>query len=187
VDAIRHAGYLLTQLDTLEQATLTLRTHPLLGRASLHASLISGGSALSVYPESCVLRIERRTLPGESVADTLAEIREVCDRTSRRVSDFHATVETDFAQDPSEVSADAPVVATLSEAVRATGGDVRISGLSAWTDAALLNNAAIPAICYGPGDIALAHAAEEYVEVSEIEAAADVLTEHACRWLGSAQ
>ena len=38
-----------------------------------------------------------------------------------------------------------------------------IEGLSAWTDAALLNAAGIPAICYGPGDISLAHSATEWV------------------------
>ncbi|HEY9517241.1 MAG TPA: M20/M25/M40 family metallo-hydrolase, partial [Gemmatimonadaceae bacterium] len=62
------------------------------------------------------------------------------------------------------------------------GGDVRVEGLSAWTDAALLNEAGIPAICYGPGDIALAHAAEEWVSVREIECATNVLTRMAQQW-----
>jgi acetylornithine deacetylase/succinyl-diaminopimelate desuccinylase-like protein len=48
--------------------------------------------------------------------------------------------------------------------------------MSAWTDAALLNDAGIPAICFGPGDIKLAHAAEEWVEVGEIERATRVLS-----------
>ncbi len=47
--------------------------------------------------------------------------------------------------------------------------------MSAWTDAALLNAAGIPAICFGPGDIALAHAAEEWVELAEVERATAVL------------
>jgi acetylornithine deacetylase len=56
--------------------------------------------------------------------------------------------------------------------------------MSAWTDAALLNAAGIPAICFGPGDIALAHAAEEYVMVDEIRRATDVLTRLALQWCG---
>jgi acetylornithine deacetylase len=54
--------------------------------------------------------------------------------------------------------------------------------MSAWTDAALLNDAGIPAICFGPGDITLAHAAEEWVEVREIEQATAVLARVAETW-----
>ena len=59
---------------------------------------------------------------------------------------------------------------------------VRIEGMSAWTDAALLNEAGIPAICFGPGDISLAHAAEEYIPLGEIDRATDVLGSFAQRW-----
>ena len=51
----------------------------------------------------------------------------------------------------------------LAAALRDASAPVRIEGMSAWTDAAILNAAGIPAICFGPGDIALAHAAEEWV------------------------
>jgi acetylornithine deacetylase len=59
---------------------------------------------------------------------------------------------------------------------------VRIEGLSAWTDAALLNEAGIPTICFGPGDIALAHAAEEFVPIDEIDVASRVLTRVVREW-----
>jgi acetylornithine deacetylase len=54
--------------------------------------------------------------------------------------------------------------------------------MSAWTDAALLNDAGIPAICFGPGDISLAHAAEEYIALEEIDRATEVLGSFAQRW-----
>ena len=47
--------------------------------------------------------------------------------------------------------------------------------MPAWTDAALLNEAGIPTVCFGPGDIGLAHAAEEWVALEEVERAAAVL------------
>ena len=56
--------------------------------------------------------------------------------------------------------------------------------MTAWTDAAVLNAAGIPAICFGPGDIGLAHAAEEYVPIDEIERATQVLTRLAQNWCG---
>ena len=92
------------------------------------------------------------------------------------------TVELATAQGPSDVSLDAPITRALDAAIRATGRDVRVEGMPAWTDAALLNDAGIPTVCFGPGDIALAHSAEEYVPVAEIDAAADVLTQLVSMW-----
>jgi acetylornithine deacetylase len=64
---------------------------------------------------------------------------------------------------------------------------VRVEGMSAWTDAAILNDAGIPAICFGPGDIALAHAPEEWVSIEEIERATEVLTSLIARWCGRSE
>lgn len=186
VDAIRHAGLLLAELDALQEETLARRTHPLLGHASLHASLIAGGAGMSTYPDRCVLRVERRTLPGECAADALAEIRAACERLRARRSTFEADVTLDLAQGPSDVAPDAPIVRALANAIADEGGVPRMEGMTAWTDASLLNDAGIPAICYGPGDIGLAHAPEEWVPVADIERAADTLALLARRWCGSA-
>ena len=59
-----------------------------------------------------------------------------------------------------------------------------LHGMSAWTDAALLNDAGIPAICFGPGDMGLAHAAEEYIDLNQLERATDVLADFARDWCG---
>jgi acetylornithine deacetylase len=182
VDAIRHAGLLLAELDTLDSDALRERTHPLLGHASLHASLIEGGTAMSVYPDRCTLRLERRTLPGESVEAVLDEIRSACERVSRSQPEFDARVTLDLARAPSDVSTNAPIVRALAAVIEVHGESARMEGMSAWTDAAILNEAGIPAICYGPGDIALAHAAEEWIDTVEIDRATDTLTELALRW-----
>jgi acetylornithine deacetylase len=186
IDAIRHAGLLLAELDKLDSEELQGREHGLLGRASLHASLIAGGIGMSTYPDRCSLKLERRTLPGETVAGALAQIDAARQRVSATRLDFKAAVTVTFSQEPSDVAANAPVVKSLERALRNEGEDVSHIGLSAWTDAALLNAAGIPAICYGPGDIALAHAAEEYVETAEVERACRVLTNLALAWNGTA-
>ena len=175
VDAIRHAGHLLAALDELERTVLVTRTHPLLGHASLHASTIAGGVGWSTYPERCTLTIERRTVPGESEESVLREVREACARLAARHVGFAAASRVVFAQGPSDVAPDAPIVRALAGALEGEGETVTIEGMSAWTDAAILNEAGIPAICFGPGDIRLAHSAEEWVEISEIERATRVL------------
>ena len=175
VDAIRGAALVLAELDRHEREVLVGRTHALLGHASLHASLIEGGIGMSTYPDRCIVRIERRTVPGESAAMAVNEVEEACARVRAARPEMEATVALDFGQPPSDVAADAPIVRALARAIEATGETPRIEGLSAWTDAAILNEAGIPAICYGPGDIALAHAAEEWVPADEVRRATAVL------------
>ena len=182
VDAIRHAGLLLAELDRVDAEELSRRTHPLLGRASLHASTIEGGIGMSTYPDRCVLRIERRTLPGERAADVVEEVRHACSAVRARRPSFVAEVSLLMSQGPSDVATGAPIVVALEDALRGRGEPVRVSGMSAWTDAALLNEAGIPAICFGPGDISLAHAAEEYIPLHEIDRAVPVLAALARRW-----
>jgi acetylornithine deacetylase len=182
VDAIRHAGLLLAELDAYDAEALPRRTHPLLGRGSLHASLIEGGIGMSTYPDRCVLKLERRTIPGETPDDVVAEVRAACDRIRARRATFAAETRLLVSQGPSDVAVDSPLVTGLATALRASGEHVAIEGMSAWTDAALLNEAGVPAVCLGPGDISLAHAAEEYIPLDEIDRATAVLSSFARQW-----
>jgi acetylornithine deacetylase len=184
VDAIRHAGLLLAELDALDAGEMTTRSHRLLGRPSLHASLIEGGTGMSTYPAHCTLSLERRTIPGESADQVLDEIREACARIRARRPSFAADVHLMVTQGPSDVAEDAPVVRLLADALAAESVPVCVEGMSAWTDCAILNEAGIPAVCFGPGDISLAHAAEEFVPVREIEQATAVLARATREWCG---
>ena len=182
VDAITHAGLLLAQLEKLERTRESGPRHQLLGRGSLHASKIQGGVGMSTYPERCNLAIERRTLPGESTEKALGEIRDACARVRSEHPEFVARVTLNTAQLPSDVPVHSPIVKRLRGALEREGVPVKIEGLSAWTDAAPLNEAGIPTICFGPGDIALAHAAEEFVPIDEIDVATRVLTRVVREW-----
>jgi acetylornithine deacetylase len=152
------------------------------GRASLHASSIEGGEGWSTYPARCVIRVERRTLPGESREQPLTDVRNAIARAATQRPSLAAEARLLFTQDPSDVAADAPIVRELEASLADCGERVAIAGMSAWTDAALLNDAGVPAICFGPGDIARAHAAEEWIDVDEIERAARVLETLIDRW-----
>jgi acetylornithine deacetylase len=182
VDAITQGALIVAELDRIQREVHPTHTHPLLGRASLHASTITGGTGISTYPDRCVIEIERRTVPGESSATFLAEVDEALAAVRRAYPALDATVELTTAQGPSDVALDAPIVRALGSAIESAGRTVQVEGMPAWTDAALLNDAGIPTICFGPGDIALAHSAEEYVPVAEIEAAAGVLEQLVSTW-----
>jgi acetylornithine deacetylase len=185
VDAITHAALIVAELDRIQQKSLPQRTHPLLGRGSLHASLISGGTGLSTYPDLCTLEIERRTLPGETERTFLDEIAVATAMVRNTHPDVHVDVSITTSQRASDVSREAPVMLEMLDALKAERLPARIEGMSAWTDAALLNEAGIPAICFGPGDIALAHSATEFVPLAEIDDATRVLSRFIRKWCNS--
>jgi acetylornithine deacetylase len=182
IDAITHAGLVLADLEKLERTREHGTRHSLLGRGSLHASVIRGGVGMSTYPEECVLSIERRTLPGETADTAVKEIEAACAAVRARDPRLDAMITQTTSQLPSDVPTNAPIVQRLQRALEHEGVPVSIEGMSAWTDAALLNAAGIPTICFGPGDIALAHAAEEFVPIPEIETATRVLARVVHDW-----
>ncbi len=175
VDAIRHAGMYLAALDAYAAELSGRPGHPLLGHGSFHAGTIAGGTAESVYPDACELLIERRTLPGETTADVMAEFRRVLDGLAGREPSLTASLEVTLERPGTEVPVSSRLVKGLLEAGDGVGVPRAVTGMSAWVDAAFLNEAGIPAVCYGPGDIAQAHCADEWIEVAQIRACADVL------------
>jgi len=186
VDAIALAALVVAELEKYQQDVLTRASHPLLGRPSLHASFVSGGLGLSTYPDRCSVTFERRTLPGEVAADFTKEVVAACARVRARRPELEVEVKPGFSQEPNDVPVDHPIVRALVRALDGATQPASIEGLACWTDASLLTAAGIPAICFGPGDIALAHAAEEYVMVSEIERATEVLERLASEWFRDA-
>jgi acetylornithine deacetylase len=182
VDAIAHAGLLLSALVAHEDTELRARAHPLLGHPSVHASTISGGTGWSTYPASCQLQIERRTIPGETGEQALAELQALCDRIAHARPAFRAELTVHTVQPPNDVEETSPVVTALRSALHALGHPPSVDGLSCWTDAALFTAAGIPAVCFGPGDIARAHAAEEWIGLDELQLATDVLERVCGEW-----
>lgn len=183
VDAIRHAGHVLARLDALDTQLATPAPHPLLQHASIHAGTITGGSAPSVYPAACKLVLERRTLPGETPEAALAEVKALLDQLRADIPRFAATARTTLHRPGTEVAVDSELVTTLAHAMQDAGLEPRIQGMTAWVDAALLNVAGVPAVCFGPGSIEQAHAAVEYVSVDELAVAHAVLSDFVKRFL----
>ncbi|MGZ8648029.1 MAG: M20/M25/M40 family metallo-hydrolase [Solirubrobacteraceae bacterium] len=170
VDAIVKAGPLLVALGELD-AALADRTHPLLGRGSVHASLIEGGIELSSYPPSCTVSLERRTLPGETAADVEAELAAILTRDGDLVAEQRMLL----VREPFEVDPGAAVVEAVRGAAAETLGSApAVGGASYWADAAFIAAAGIPTVMFGPGGEG-AHAVEEWVSVADTEAVTHTL------------
>lgn len=184
VDAIAKMGYFLVELERLNQALSARPDHPLLGHASIHASLITGGQELSSYPERCVLSAERRTLPGESGIAVMAEIQEIVNHLHHADPDFKAVIRQELERAPMETPAgDAIVGAVRRSAETVLGRSCDLSGLSFWTDAASLWAAGIPTVLFGPKGVG-AHAVEEWVDLSSVETCAEIFLATAIDFCG---
>lgn len=176
VDAIRHAGHILAALGGLEAELSAAPDHSLLGRGSIHAGTISGGTTPSVYPDRCTFVLERRLLPHEPPERAVAEVQALVDGVRRReVPGLRARVTGGLSRTGTEVPVDHPVVTGLRRAIRNRGIPDRVEPMTAWVDAAVFNRAGIPTVCFGPGSIDQAHTAAEWCPVDEIEEAARVL------------
>jgi acetylornithine deacetylase len=174
VDAIVKSGPVLTAIGELD-AALGARTHPLLGRGSVHASLIGGGEELSSYPARCVTGLERRTLPGETGADIEAELAALLDRCRAADPALVAEQRTLLVREPFEIDAAHELVGVVRDAAAATlGAAPAIAGASYWADAAFIAAAGIPTVMFGPAGEG-AHAAEEWVSLASTEAVARTL------------
>ncbi len=188
VSAIASMGRIISALDEFDRTELRRRTHPLLGPASGHASMISGGSGLSTYAEKCVLQVERRTLPGESTAAVLDEVTQVVERAGCSASvpgaGGNAEIRILLDRPPLVCDRDAQIALAVRESATAvTGRAPEEIGVGYWMDAALFAAAGIPTVNYGPAG-AGAHEAVEWVDLDSVTSCAQVLIETARRFLG---
>jgi acetylornithine deacetylase len=162
VDAIAHMGHILVGIEELDRRLRAEPTHPLLGSGSLHASVIEGGQEFSSYPERCLLKGERRTIPGETREHVEGELRQL-------LGEIEGEIRVVVARQPFETPADAEI----AELVSRHAGSPEIVGVPFWADSALLSSAGIPTVVFGPAGEG-AHAVEEWVDLASAERCAEI-------------
>jgi acetylornithine deacetylase len=174
VSAIGRMGRIVAALERFDTEVLRRRTHPLVGPASMHCALIEGGQGLSTYAPECRLKIERRTLPGETPERAVAEIEEVMKEIGEE-----AEVRRLFDRAPLTCEREAPIARCVREAAtRVNGSAPEEIGVGYWMDAAIFAQAGIPTVNYGHGG-AGAHEASEWADAESTVRCARVLAEAA--------
>jgi len=169
IDAIALMGRVLRGVEALDA---NMPVHPLLGRASIHASLISGGRELSTYPDRCTLHVERRTIAGESPRVTLREIEAMLEALRKQDPKFKGSAKFLFTRPPYLTPGQSPLPKLIGRETMAA---------SFWTDAAILGEAGMGSVVFGPGGAGL-HGIDEYVNLDEVIACRDVLVDVARRF-----
>jgi acetylornithine deacetylase len=177
VSAIGKMGRIVAALERFDRETLRTRIHPLVGPASMHCALIHGGAGLSTYAPECRLKVERRTLPGETPEQVVQELEDVVHQAGET-----AEVQCLFDRSPLLCDREAPVAGCLRDAVAAvTGRAPEEAGVAYWMDAAIFAAAGIPTVNYGPSG-AGAHEAIEWVDLDSVVTCAQVFAEAARRF-----
>lgn len=174
-DAILRMGRVLSRLEKLDRSLQTQRPHPVLGTPSLHGSLIEGGRELSTYPDRCVLQLERRTITGEPGNIALTEVEEILTGLVQDDPEFRGSARQLFVRSPYETPEQHELPKMLESAVNGVGYSTKQSGMTYWTDAAILGEAGIPSVIFGPGGAGY-HGLEEYVRLDEVLACQNVLS-----------
>ena len=177
VSAVGRMGRVISALERFDRAVLRKRTHPDVGPASLHCSIIEGGVGISTYAPDCRMQVERRTLPGETLEQVADELEHVVDESGEE-----ASVNCFFHRSPLVCDREEPVARCVRDAAAEITGSVpEETGVAYWTDAAIFAAAGIPSLNYGPGGEG-AHGAVEWVDIDSVVSCARVLTDAARRF-----
>jgi acetylornithine deacetylase len=183
VDAITLAGPVLAGLADLE-AELARRETPEWGRPSVHASTIRGGRDYPSYPGECVIGVERCIMPGETVAESLAEMAALLDRARAADARFEGECRTVVAREPVLLDRDEPVVrAAIDAAAAVLGRPPVVRSDYGWMDSGLLVEAGIPCVVLGPTGDGL-HTADEWVDLESVDRCAEMFVRMARAFSG---
>jgi acetylornithine deacetylase len=167
-DGIALAGAFLTGVIALDRE-LETRMTPEWGRPNVHASTIRGGQNYPSYPAECVIGVERCLMPGESVAQSHAEMESLLGRARAADPRFSGRAQVVIAREPVLLGRDEPIVSIVTDAARdQLGRDPVVRSDYGWMDSGVLVDAGIPCVVFGPTGAGL-HTAEEWVDLDSLE------------------
>jgi succinyl-diaminopimelate desuccinylase len=168
-NAINYMSEVVSHLD----ATVPDITHEVLGGPSINVGTITGGEKVNIIPASCSVEIDRRSIPGETPEDLIAQLEAAVELAKSRYPELTATVELMFAGMPFEVDPTSVLVKTVADAIASVmDKPAELVGFRGASDARFMAEMGAQTIVFGPGDIATAHTAREHVNLDELEACA---------------
>jgi len=167
-NAVHAMARVVDLLETTYARQLRKQRHPLLGHPTINVGTIRGGAQPNIVPDRCGISLDRRTLPGERDAAVRREILALLKRhrLPARMLDLRTA-----ACPALETDVWLPLVRQFMDAV----GQQRPVGVHYFCDAAVLAARGIPSVVFGPGDIAQAHTADEWVSLRQLEEAGRIL------------
>jgi succinyl-diaminopimelate desuccinylase len=170
-NAVKLMADLVIALETEYAASLKRNRHSLLGHGTINVGTIGGGSQPNVVPDCCRIRVDRRSLPGESLKSVIREISGVARSkgVALKVTDIRGRPTPALETDP-----ELPAVRQFLKTV----GKRRTYGVDYFCDAAIISETGVPCVVFGPGDIAQAHTANEWISVASLRRGTELLQKY---------
>jgi succinyl-diaminopimelate desuccinylase len=163
-NAVRDMARVVELLEGRYARSLARRKHPLLGPATVNVGAILGGTQPNIVPDHCLIRVDRRTIPGETESSVVKSLGVLIQ--SIGINAAIASEKTGPTL-PLETNPDLPLVGQF---LRVTGQRAP-RGVHYFCDASVLASGGIPSVVFGPGDIAQAHTADEWISLESLEVA----------------
>jgi succinyl-diaminopimelate desuccinylase len=165
VSAIEHGARIVLALHAADFGD---PEHPLLGKPTANVGMIEGGTSFNTVAQRCRLDVDRRVLPGLDQAEAVSQLRARVE--SAGVEELRYDFDVVAFGEASEMSPDDPFARLVGTAVNeATGAQPATIGMTFTTDARFVRNqAGIPAVVCGPGDLACAHVTDEWVSLDRL-------------------
>jgi len=178
INALYRMGRVLTAIERYAAKLCAGKADPILGPATMSVGRIEGGTSVNTVPDRCTIEIDRRLLPGE---DAQAAPGQLLAFLKEEGIDFPLTSEPPWMSKGalgSELSAE--LVGLLGRAIDSVKGSHKVEAVPYGTDASTIAEGGIPAVVFGPGDIGRAHTCDEWVPLSEVQQASEILYHLAC-------
>jgi acetylornithine deacetylase/succinyl-diaminopimelate desuccinylase-like protein len=179
VNAIYRMAHVLSAVEQFAERLRTSRADSLLGPPTLSVGRIEGGTSANTIPDRCRVEIDRRLIPGEDPLGAPEQLAMWLKKALPAELDFTCT--EPWLQAPALSSADSTELVTLlGRAIDRVLGSHEVRAVPYCTDAATVALSGIPAVVFGPGDIATAHTCDESVRLDQVEQASEILYRLAC-------
>ena len=185
VNAIMMAGRFLHKLETEYLPKLEKRTHPVLGTATLNIGTITGGDQPSTVADKSSIRLDRRCLTDETIAQVYEELQAICDELHEEDPKFEAEIRDVFNGEtmphiPFCTDENSPLVKAAENALGREGMTPVLTCFPAWSDAGFMNALTkSECIVLGPGDLSVAHSIHEKISKRQLLSAVSVYEEMA--------
>ena len=168
-NAVHEMAQVIHLLESKYARLLARRRHPVLGSPTINVGTVRGGTQPNVVPDYCEIDIDRRTIPGEKDPQVIREIVQFISDAGFQVKVINSKLKVCPAL---ETDPNLPMVRSMMGLTRQTGA----LGVDYFCDAAIIAAGGTPAVVFGPGNIAQAHTADEWISIRSLEGASRLLT-----------
>lgn len=173
VSAIHEAARLILWLeakmdDLIAKGPLDERFTP--PHTSLHSGMINGGTAHNIVADKCTIQWDIRVIPKDNVAEIKAEFDAFCrerERILRKKFPGFTIVTEEYH--PPVPPLDTPKHLPIVALVKKISGNDRLHTVSFAAEAGQFAEGGFQAIICGPGSIAQAHRADEFIAIEQLE------------------